>query len=575
MGLTYSQSESQELQTVLETNLKAAQEITDRLSHGSTHLIESLGEGTDLSGAAYNAGKTLFSDLIDFVIQRFSQAVDDVEKDLASYKKAENIVADETILSEDSIIRMLELKNNDLDSLEMQLQANNHLLYELPFIGDDIENWLAPDNAELKRMIAQIERDILKEQNKLKKLYAFDDQTFNLFQDSLAALNYALQGIETLSNTMVDSFGNYYLPENADMSWYKNLFGVVFSSALGKNAEYEKNRAKFLRRKAAYQKALEKFFEFDKDGTIRKERNSLSQTDFIMKMLFKLELGQGLSEAELAALRTWLLYKVGTLSNLPADNLKTVCPWLARAARLLGDKALAATFDSFSGKTTQEIKELLERGGFDSVKGLVSQHLGFEYQPDGDYYYTNEHSLQSQFGFGDNFEYGGSPLGMDLDTAVFAFEVNGKKYRLQLWKGTYGFGQGYGSEVGWYVDDPNKDLDKSDKFAKEIGGKDWAPAAAEKDQIRIENEMRNKSRDKLLVDKNDTGSYADAGDHFWNLQIKTDPNQTKNNFYNKTTLHIPDPDVRQAVYYAMSTNGGVSKLEIDNVEGTVSYTWGL
>src|SRR5688500_8489842 len=85
------------------------------------------------------------------------------------------------------------------------------------------------------------------------------------------------------------------------------------------------------------------------------------------------------------------------------------------------------------------------------IAGAVGKAFGFEYVPEGDFYTTNETSLQSHFGFHDAYDKVGKLLGMDLDDEVIEFDVDGVEYRLELWKGSYGNGGAFGGEIGLYT----------------------------------------------------------------------------------------------------------------------------
>lgn len=65
-------------------NLLVANEVTDRLSSGCDHLISTLDSG-ELIGAAYTAGKGLFTDIILPSIKKLQAAVDDIQLELTSY----------------------------------------------------------------------------------------------------------------------------------------------------------------------------------------------------------------------------------------------------------------------------------------------------------------------------------------------------------------------------------------------------------------------------------------------------------------------------------------------------------
>ena len=81
MGVKYSAQESQELIQAITNNLQVANEVTDRLSSGCDHLISSLDSG-DLTGAAYTAGKGLFTEIIIPSIKKLQAAIDDIQLEL-------------------------------------------------------------------------------------------------------------------------------------------------------------------------------------------------------------------------------------------------------------------------------------------------------------------------------------------------------------------------------------------------------------------------------------------------------------------------------------------------------------
>ena len=75
MGIKYSSSESSSLIEAMNSNIEIANEITDRLSSGSDHLISVLESGK-LQGAAYTAGKNLFSEIIIPSIKKLQSAIE-------------------------------------------------------------------------------------------------------------------------------------------------------------------------------------------------------------------------------------------------------------------------------------------------------------------------------------------------------------------------------------------------------------------------------------------------------------------------------------------------------------------
>ena len=104
------------------------------------------------------------------------------------------------------------------------------------------------------------------------------------------------------------------------------------------------------------------------------------------------------------------------------------------------------TGDVLNGKAMN----LVERYLYNKYGFAISYLLGFSYDIDGKSYYTKEGCNQQNFGFSDGIDELGPIIGMDLDTDVQTFTYGGKAPRVQLWKGTYGWGSAAGSEIGFY-----------------------------------------------------------------------------------------------------------------------------
>lgn len=75
MGLIYSSEESSSLISTLSSNLSTAKNIVNDLKSVSQRVISAV-DGRTLSGAAYNAGKGLFSELILPTISRVTTAIE-------------------------------------------------------------------------------------------------------------------------------------------------------------------------------------------------------------------------------------------------------------------------------------------------------------------------------------------------------------------------------------------------------------------------------------------------------------------------------------------------------------------
>ena len=250
MGVKYSAQESQELIQAMTNNLRVANEVTDRLSSGCDHLISSLDSG-DLTGAAYTAGKGLFTEIIIPSIKKLQAAIDDIQLELTSYKNADAQVSGYGDLDLDQLKELKKLREEQLAIVEAQIQARENWLNEIKDIFTF--NWgkAFSEKTILYNTKSQIESGIQDLDDKIEKLEFFVSQVSQYFSDSLEVLSLAIKGATQLSKIIVDSDGNYYT-DGVDMSWVQKMKDVKIESA-----KYDSSKkAKDLHKE--YQKILDK-----------------------------------------------------------------------------------------------------------------------------------------------------------------------------------------------------------------------------------------------------------------------------------------------------------------------------
>lgn len=239
MGIRYSAIESNLLIEVLNDNIKIATEITNRLSRGSNHLLEALESGK-LKGAAYNAGKTLFSEIIVPSIKKIQLAVYDIQRELESYKNADGIVSKFENLDLDELKIQKEIRNRQLSEIKKQIRKNQEFITQIKVLfnlnlGDYIEL-----SKSLSEMEYQLELDITEIEEKITKLEWFVRQVSKYFNDSLQILNLAMEGAKQLNKLFADSNGIYNL-ESIDMSWFEKLNAQqIITEELDKNTPVTK-----------------------------------------------------------------------------------------------------------------------------------------------------------------------------------------------------------------------------------------------------------------------------------------------------------------------------------------------
>ena len=130
MGVKYSASESAMLIQAMGNNIQLANEVTDRLSSGCDHLIASLDSG-ELQGAAYTAGRGLFSDIIIPSIKKLQAAIDDIQTELDSYKVADGTVSGYGTLDLEELKRLEQLRNRQLEIVIQQIEENESFLNQV------------------------------------------------------------------------------------------------------------------------------------------------------------------------------------------------------------------------------------------------------------------------------------------------------------------------------------------------------------------------------------------------------------------------------------------------------------
>ena len=203
------------------SNLQLANQVTDRLSSGCDHLISSLESG-ELQGAAYTAGKGLFTEVIIPAIKKLQEAVDDIQGELDSYKSADTEVAGYGELDLDLLKEQLKVKKEQLEKVEKQIADNQDFFRNVGALVTGQLGNLLSQNSALMEVETQLNIGIREIQEKIDKLEWFVAQVSQYFSDSLQVLGLAIQGATQLSQVLVDSSGNYST-EGLDMNWVEGI----------------------------------------------------------------------------------------------------------------------------------------------------------------------------------------------------------------------------------------------------------------------------------------------------------------------------------------------------------------
>lgn len=87
--------------------------------------------------------------------------------------------------------------------------------------------------------------------------------------------------------------------------------------------------------------------------------------------------------------------------------------------------------------------------------------MGYLFNDDGNFYYTDADPWQRQFGFNKAYDFGAQFVFMYYDTARIYFDYQGKNWMVQMWKGQYG-GVFIGAEIGVYNKPTDRDIEHYD-----------------------------------------------------------------------------------------------------------------
>ena len=240
MGVKYSAADSAQLIQAMTSNLQVANQVTDRLSSGCDHLIASLESG-ELQGAAYTAGKGLFTEIIIPAIKKLQAAIDDIQGELASYKSADSEVAGYGELDLDLLKEQLKIKNEQLEKVEKQIADNQDFFRNAGALLTGKLGDLLSQTSALMEVETQLNIGIREIQEKIDKLEWFVDQVSQYFTDSLQVLGLAIQGATQLSQVLVDSEGNYST-DGIDMSWSTKMKAQKIQTISKKNYLEPKER---------------------------------------------------------------------------------------------------------------------------------------------------------------------------------------------------------------------------------------------------------------------------------------------------------------------------------------------
>jgi len=218
VGLIYSSADSQQLIKALKSNINNAKETLNQLKSGSQKVVSAV-DGKTLAGAAYTAGKGLFSELIIPTISKVTQAFDQLTQELQTFEAANNVIQVKgSYLNEDLIMQTIQIKKAQKQAA---LTSVSTLLNQITISDSpDMDAYIRSTQRKMNVLADNLSSEIRVLEKKIESLQTFSSSTNSLFSQSLNNLNIAIQSMNVLNDTMVLDHGAYILPQGTDKSWF-------------------------------------------------------------------------------------------------------------------------------------------------------------------------------------------------------------------------------------------------------------------------------------------------------------------------------------------------------------------
>ncbi|WEV74436.1 polymorphic toxin type 44 domain-containing protein [Bifidobacterium sp. ESL0798] len=235
--VVYDSGDSDALMNALQANLKGASKVFGRLSKGSGHLVDAVNSGK-LKGAAYNAGSLMFVAYIDPMVQKFNEAVEDIQNDLNAYRTSDGqIRAIDTHIDGDLVQKQLDNTNHMIDVVQQKIKTDQDKLNSMGTAGSSAQDAkaLGTDYGKLQKQLHNLQKLKTEYDEELAALRAFADDTAPLFKDSSQAFKDAMRGVKAINSTRANADGSIIFPTGVNMSWLDALRGDKLKSGLDPN----------------------------------------------------------------------------------------------------------------------------------------------------------------------------------------------------------------------------------------------------------------------------------------------------------------------------------------------------
>ena len=228
MGLIYNPTESGELVSNFNANITACEQIISDLKTGNSHLVFALNSKL-LSGAAFNAGLSMFSQLVNPTVDKVDASIQELKTKLQQYTQYTDAAGSE-ILDEDKLNEQLDELNRQqaMVSSQIRFYQNQARLNDSPELTAMCYNHAS----ELNSYMSTIYEDIRKVEEKLKKLHELDMKIAPLFSGIASEFSKVSTIMSVLGSGNFDSNGKFRIENNKNKKALLDILSDYGSGAV-------------------------------------------------------------------------------------------------------------------------------------------------------------------------------------------------------------------------------------------------------------------------------------------------------------------------------------------------------
>ena len=201
------------------------------------------------------------------------------------------------------------------------------------------------------------------------------------------------------------------------------------------------------------------------------------------------------------------------------------------------------------------------------IPGSIDEFFGLLFDEDQGIYYFDKDVFQKEVGYFDIYDEFVPALGMVLEFEIIEFEYDDKYWKIELWKGIYGYGTATGGEIGVYTEEfqLNTPYEKLDDVVNEnVNFGTNTATANEEDYLEMSFSLYKKEGNELIFTTTDTT--------WWLTGFKPSGPIVPSKLYMDIEITFDNPGMAAAFVDGLKDTG-YNKKEIEQIGSTVIFTF--